>query len=99
MVVEARDHNSPNGQAAIRPNDRRSIHARWRRMGHLPLLDELTVIAGLGVVVTVILARLRLPAVAGLLLVGALLGPHGFGLVRSRNAIETLAELGVVMLL
>ncbi|MDQ2647101.1 MAG: cation:proton antiporter [Myxococcota bacterium] len=68
-------------------------------MGHLPLLDELTVIAGLGVIVTVILARLRLPAVAGLLLAGALLGPHGLGLVRSRDAIETLAELGVVMLL
>ena len=68
-------------------------------MGHLPLLDELTVIAGLGVIVTVILARLQLPAVAGLLFAGALLGPHGLGLVRSRDAIETLAELGVVMLL
>lgn len=68
-------------------------------MGHLPLIDELTVIAGLGVVVTVILARLRLPAVAGLLLAGALLGPYGLRLVRSQQTIETLAEIGVVMLL
>src|SRR5688572_24118013 len=70
-----------------------------RRMGHLPLIDELTVIAGLGVVVTVILARLRLPAVAGLLFAGALFGPYGLALVRSTETIETLAEIGVVMLL
>jgi CPA2 family monovalent cation:H+ antiporter-2 len=79
--------------------DRAAVDARWQRMGHLPLIDELTVIAGLGVVVTVILARLRLPAVAGLLFAGALFGPYGLGLVRSTQTIETLAEIGVVMLL
>jgi CPA2 family monovalent cation:H+ antiporter-2 len=68
-------------------------------MGSLPLIDELAVIAGLGVLVTVVLARLRLPTVAGLLLAGALVGPFGLGLIRSQHAIETLAELGVVMLL
>jgi len=68
-------------------------------MGHLPLIDELAVIAALGVLVTVVLARLQLPTVAGLLLAGALVGPFGLGLVRSVDAIETLAELGVVMLL
>lgn len=68
-------------------------------MGHIPFLDELALIAGLGVVVTLILARLRLPTVAGLLLVGALVGPGGMGLVRSTGSIETLAELGVVLLL
>lgn len=68
-------------------------------MGELPLIDELAVIASLGVIITVILARMRLPTVAGLLLAGALLGPHGLGLVRSLHAIEILAELGVVMLL
>lgn len=68
-------------------------------MGHIPFLQELALIAGLGVVVTLILARLRLPTVAGLLLVGALVGPGGLGLVRSTGAIETLAELGVVLLL
>lgn len=68
-------------------------------MGHIPFLDELALIAGLGVVVTLILARLRLPTVAGLLLVGALVGPQGLGLVRSTGSIEILAELGVVLLL
>ncbi len=68
-------------------------------MGHIPLLDELAVIAALGVLVTVILSRLRLPTVAGLLFSGALLGPYGFQLVRSIHSIEILAEVGVVLLL
>ncbi len=68
-------------------------------MGHLPLLDELAAIAALGVIVTVVLSRLRLPAVAGLLLAGAIAGPAGFKLVTSLDAIDVLAELGVVMLL
>lgn len=68
-------------------------------MAHVPLLDELAVIAALGVVVTVILARLKLPTVAGLLAAGALVGPYGLKLTRSVHAIELLAEVGVVLLL
>jgi CPA2 family monovalent cation:H+ antiporter-2 len=68
-------------------------------MEHVPLIDELAVIATLGVVVTVLLARLRLPTVAGLLLAGALAGPFGLRLVRSIHSIELLAEIGVVLLL
>jgi monovalent cation:H+ antiporter-2, CPA2 family len=68
-------------------------------MGHVPLLDELAIIAALAVVVTVVLSRLKLPTVAGLLAAGALLGPFGLKLVRSVHAIEVLAEIGVVLLL
>jgi CPA2 family monovalent cation:H+ antiporter-2 len=68
-------------------------------MGHIPFIDELAVIAGLGVIITLVLARLRLPAVAGLLFAGALVGPYGLGLVRSIETIEVLAEIGVVLLL
>lgn len=68
-------------------------------MGHVPLLDELAIIAGLAVLVTVLLARLQLPTVAGLLLAGALLGPFGLGVVTSVHSIEVLAEIGVVLLL
>ena len=59
-------------------------------MGHIPIIDELAAIAALGVVVTLILARLQLPAVAGLLFAGALAGPAGFGMVKSMDAIEVL---------
>lgn len=68
-------------------------------MGHVPLLDELAVIAVLAVAVTVLLVPLKLPTVAGLLLAGALLGPFGLGAVSSVHAIEILAEVGVVLLL
>jgi CPA2 family monovalent cation:H+ antiporter-2 len=68
-------------------------------MEHLPLIDELAIIAALCVVVTVLLAKLRLPTVAGLLLAGALGGPFGLRLVRSVDDIEALAEVGVVLLL
>ena len=46
-----------------------------------------------------ILSRVKLPTVAGLLLAGALAGPHGLGLVHSIHDIEMLAEVGVVLLL
>jgi CPA2 family monovalent cation:H+ antiporter-2 len=68
-------------------------------MGRIPLLDELAVIACVGVFVTVVLARLRLPTVAGLLSAGAILGPNGLRLLHSAEAIEELAEVGVVLLL
>ncbi len=68
-------------------------------MGHVPLLDELAVVAVLAVVVTLALARFRLPTVAGLLAAGALAGPMGMGWVTSVHAIEVLAEVGVVLLL
>lgn len=68
-------------------------------MPEVPLLDELALIAALAVAVTVVLARLRVPAVAGLVLAGALVGPHGLLLVHSMHEIEMLAEIGVVFLL
>jgi CPA2 family monovalent cation:H+ antiporter-2 len=68
-------------------------------MGHVPLFDELAIVAAIAVAVTVILSRLRLPTVAGLLAAGVILGPHGLQLVREIHPIEILAEVGVVLLL
>jgi CPA2 family monovalent cation:H+ antiporter-2 len=68
-------------------------------MGHVPLLDEIAIIAALAVAVTIVLSRVKLPTVAGLLAAGALAGPFGLSLVRSVHAIEVLAEIGVVLLL
>jgi CPA2 family monovalent cation:H+ antiporter-2 len=68
-------------------------------MGHVPLLDELAIVAILGVIVSVLLAKLKLPTVAGLLAAGALMGPFGLRLATSVKEIEILAEVGVVILL
>jgi len=43
--------------------------------------------------------KLRLPAVAGFLIAGTLVGPHGLNLISDRHQVETLAEIGVVLLL
>ncbi len=68
-------------------------------LGHVPYIDELAIIAVVAVAVTVVLARFRLPTVAGLLAAGALLGPYGFKLASQAGVIEVLAEVGVVLLL
>lgn len=63
------------------------------------LLKELVLAYGVGVLVVVLLHRLRVPTVVGFLLAGVLLGPHGLGLVTDTYAVESLAEIGVVILL
>lgn len=68
-------------------------------MGHIPLLPELTIIALVAVVVTLVVRRIHLPTAAGLLLSGALVGPDGLGFVDDVEAIEVIAEIGVVLLL
>jgi CPA2 family monovalent cation:H+ antiporter-2 len=59
----------------------------------LALLLLAAVLAGL------LMNRLRLPAVVGFILVGTTLGPTGFGVIAQSPSIETLADLGVLMLL
>jgi CPA2 family monovalent cation:H+ antiporter-2 len=68
-------------------------------MTPIPLLQELLVIAAAGVLAAIFLGRLKLPIITILLVAGALVGPHGFGLVNDIHSIETLAEVGVVLLL
>jgi CPA2 family monovalent cation:H+ antiporter-2 len=46
-----------------------------------------------------LLHRLKQPPLIGFLAAGALLGPFGLGLVADVDVVETLAELGVVLLL
>ncbi|TVR98230.1 MAG: cation:proton antiporter [Rhodospirillales bacterium] len=59
----------------------------------IALVTTAAVLAGLA------LTRLRQPAIVGYILAGVLLGPSGAGLIESSDSIQTLAELGVLMLL
>ncbi len=46
-----------------------------------------------------LMARLRQPALVGYIIAGVLLGPSAFGVVKDRDQIGGLAELGVLLLL
>ena len=47
----------------------------------IPLLSDIVVILGLGLVVILLFQRARLPLVLGFLLTGIIAGPHGFCLL------------------
>jgi CPA2 family monovalent cation:H+ antiporter-2 len=63
------------------------------------LLSDIVIIFSLSIVVIFIFHRLRLPAILGFLLTGVIAGPHGLGLIKAVHEVETLAEVGVVLLL
>ncbi len=63
------------------------------------LFFDLGVVLVAGVAASIVMAALRLPAVAGLLLAGALCGPYGFAAVQDTSTIKVMAEVGVVLLL
>lgn len=69
------------------------------RMDLISFLGQFAIVAAAGVVAAVLMAWIRLPAVAGFLLAGALVGPHALGLVNDPKTISTLAEVGVVLFL
>lgn len=68
-------------------------------MHDMHFLQDLMVLFGMGVVMVVAFHRLNLPPVLGFLITGIVCGPYGFKLVESIDAVATLAEIGLVLLL
>jgi CPA2 family monovalent cation:H+ antiporter-2 len=66
---------------------------------HLSFLEELLLILALATAGGAAFERLRLPPIAGFLVVGALVGPGGLGWIDDPARVRALAELGVVFLL
>jgi CPA2 family monovalent cation:H+ antiporter-2 len=62
-------------------------------------LADLVVVFAVGGLVVYALRAVKLPAIVGLLIAGALIGPHGASLVADAHEVEVLAEIGVVLLL
>jgi CPA2 family monovalent cation:H+ antiporter-2 len=60
---------------------------------------DLVLLLAVAVPASLLMKRLRLPAIAGYLLVGLLVGPHAMGWVGRVETVESLAEIGVVLLL
>ena len=68
-------------------------------MSEVHILRDVLIIFSISVLVVFVFQKLRLPAVAGFLVAGTLMGPHGLNLISDRHQVETLAEIGVVLLL
>src|SRR6202142_2722648 len=66
---------------------------------HMQSLTALALLLAAAVACGLLMTRLRLPAAAGFIRVGVGLGPSGAGLIQPSQSIETLADLGVLMLL
>jgi CPA2 family monovalent cation:H+ antiporter-2 len=66
---------------------------------HLPLLQDMLILLGFSVLIVFGLQRLKLPSIIGFLLTGVLIGPYGLSLINAVEQIETLSEVGVILLL
>ena len=62
-------------------------------------LRELIIVLTATIAIVFVFQKLRLPTIVGFLLTGVIIGPHGFQLIQSVGQVETLAEIGVVLLL
>lgn len=65
----------------------------------MEILLDLTKIFGIAAVVLYLSARARVPTIVGLLLSGFIAGPYGYGLVQEHEAVQLLAEIGILLLL
>ena len=68
-------------------------------MSETTLLFELILLLALTAGGLALFERLGLPAIAGFLVVGAIAGPGGLGLVPDPDRVRVLAEIGVIFLL
>jgi len=66
---------------------------------HIENITAIALVLATAVALGFAMSRVRAPAVAGFILVGVALGPSGLGLIETSDSIETLADLGVLMLL
>ena len=68
-------------------------------MHELTVLRDLVILLAVAIPVAALAHRARLPTVAGFLLAGLAIGPHGFALISRPETVSSLAELGVMLLL
>lgn len=63
------------------------------------LLYDIVIIFSLAILVIYICQKINVPSVVGLLITGVLAGPHGLALIKGVDTVESLAELGIILLL
>ncbi len=65
----------------------------------VPLAVDLMVILLVAALVATLFAKIKLEAIPGYLLAGALLGPHALGAVRNLHRVEQISDIAVILLM
>jgi CPA2 family monovalent cation:H+ antiporter-2 len=68
-------------------------------MPEIHFLEELLIVLALTISIVFLFQKVRVPPIVGFLLAGVIIGPGGLGLIKNVNQVETLADIGVVLLL
>src|SRR5258705_5279144 len=68
-------------------------------MSEYHVLKDLAIIFAVSLVVILVFHRIKLPALPGFIVAGVVLGPNALGLVADAHQVESLAEVGVILLL
>jgi len=68
-------------------------------MEQIPILTDIVILMVVSVPMSILLTRVGFPTVVGFLLTGVIAGPYGLGLVTDVHEVDTLAEIGIVLLL
>ena len=63
------------------------------------LVQDISICIGLAGVLAILFTRLKIPEIAAFLIAGVVVGPIGTGLVTDPANIETISELGLILLL
>lgn len=62
-------------------------------------LLSIVIVFGVSALVVYLLGRVRVPSIVGFLVAGLIVGPHGLALVHDIRIVESVAEIGVVLLM
>ncbi|HAR95822.1 MAG TPA: sodium:proton exchanger [Deltaproteobacteria bacterium] len=65
----------------------------------LHYLESLVLVLGVSAFLVFILGKLKIPSIVGFLVAGLLMGPSGLHIIQNPKQIESLAEIGVVLLM
>lgn len=63
------------------------------------ILRDIVILLAAVTLIIPLFHRLRLPTIVGFMLAGIIIGPHGTGLIAEISDVQTLAEIGIALLL
>lgn len=66
---------------------------------NIEILQNLLILIGFSAIIVFLLNKIKLPPILGFLITGIVIGPFGLKLIQSGEQIDTIADIGVILLL